>query len=223
MKNSIVNYLGAALLTVCSAAQATTFTFDTDPFTGTNVLNTPGRQIVAGENFINFTPGTDVFSLESTVFGTGTAVQFVNSSAANLPASGVNVIVLDTFDNDNNPLTPFGAGNAADLIASHVTTPGPGFFIYFNQALNLPRLVFSEDLSSNTADLKVLARMLNLTGATGMNALPDFTAANFVITTAATTSSASAPEPSSFALLMSLSAFTACWCLKRRRRNRSHA
>jgi hypothetical protein len=222
MKNSIVNYLGTALLAMCSTAQATTFTFDTDPFAGTNVLNTPGRQIVAGEDFINFVPGTDVFSLESTVFGTGTAVQFVNSTAAALPAGGVNVIVLDTFDNDNNPATPFGAGNAADLIASHVTTPGPGFFIYFNQALNLPRLVFSEDLSNNTADLKILARMLNLTGATGMNAMSDFTAANFAITTT-TTSSASAPEPSSFAFFMSVSAFGVCWFLPRHRRNREHA
>ena len=34
---------------------------------------------------------------------------------------------------------------------------GPGFFIYFNSGLDLPRLVYSTDLSDNTADLKVLA------------------------------------------------------------------
>jgi hypothetical protein len=204
--------IGGALLALCPTAHATTFTFNSDPFAGTNVLNTPGRQIVAGESFISFTPATDVFSLESTVFGTGSTVNFVNASAANLPAGGVNVVVLDTFDNDNNPATPFGAGNAADLITSHITTPGPGFFIYFNQALNLPRLVFSEDLSSNTADLKVLARMLNLTGQTGIDALPGFTAANFAITTSAT-----APEPSSLSLFIQVCLLGACWYFVRRR------
>ncbi len=94
--------------------------------------------------------------MESTVYGVGETVQFANAPAAGLPSSGVNIIVLQTFDNDANPLTPFGAGNAADLIAERVTTPGPGFFVYFNQSLDLPRLVFSEDLSSNTADLRIL-------------------------------------------------------------------
>ena len=209
-------YLAAALALLAAnpAAHATTFTFDTDPFAGTNVLNTPGRQIVAGEEFINFDIATDVFSLESTVFGTGNTVQFVNSTADNLPGGGVNVVVLESFDNDNNPLTPFGAGNAADRIAGHITTAGPGFFVYFNQGLNLPRLVFSEDLSSNTADLKVLARMLNLTGASGMNALPTFTASNFAITTAA----ADAPEPSSLLLMVGTAILCGCWYFARRRR-----
>ena len=44
-----------------STASASTFTFDTDPFAGTPVLTTPGRQIVGGENFIVFNPATDVF------------------------------------------------------------------------------------------------------------------------------------------------------------------
>jgi hypothetical protein len=117
--------------------------------------------------------------------------------ASAIPATGVNVVVLESFDNDANPATPFGAGQAADLIASQITSPGPGFFIYFNQALNLPRLVYSTDLSDNNADLKVLARMLNLTGAEGQNALPTFTAANFAFTASA------APEPSSFYLAAS--------------------
>src|SRR5690349_12487357 len=111
-----------ACLSLCSAARATTFRFDTDPFAGTNVLNTPGRQIVAGEDFLAFSPSSDVFSLESTVFGVGSSVDFVNASAPDLPTGGVNVVVLQTFDNDADPLTPFGAGNAADLIANHITT-----------------------------------------------------------------------------------------------------
>jgi len=187
---SLTRYcVGIALAVMCSTAHATTFTFDTDPFAGTNVLNTPGRQIVGGENFINFSTATDVFSLDPTVFGTGGTVNFINALAPNIPTGGVNVVVLETFDDDNNSATPFGAGQAANLIADRITTPGAGFFIYFNQALDLPRLVFSTDLSDNNADLKVLARMLNLNGQAGRNALPNFSASNFTMTSGV-------PEPS---------------------------
>ena len=212
MRYSTFYYVAAALLGLSSAANADIFRFDTDPFAGTPVLNVPGRQIVGGEDFISFLTNRDVFSLESTVFGVGSAVNFVNASASNLPTGGVNVVVLETFDNDNNPLTPFGAGQAADLIADRITTPGPGFFVYFNQSLDLPRLVYSTDLSSNTADLKILARMLNLNGAEGRNALPNFTAANFDITTTASP----VPEPASvFIALPILGLF--CYFLRRKR------
>jgi hypothetical protein len=202
-----------ALLTLCSTAHASTFRFDTDPFAGTNVLTTPGRQIVGGEDFISFSIPTDTFSLESTAFSVGSTVNFVNATAANVPAGGVNVVVLQTFDDDANPLTPFGAGNAANLIASEITTSGPGFFIYFNQALDLPRLVYSPDLSDNTADLKILARMLNLNGQDGRNAIPTFTAANFAITSAV-------PEPSSFFMVLPLGIAGACCYIRRRKQVR---
>src|SRR5688572_31722039 len=184
------------LLVLCPVPNADTFRFDTDPFAGSTALTTPGRQVVAGETFITFSIANDVFSLESTVFGVGSSVNFINSLAAGIPTGGVNVIVLQSFDNDNNPATPFAAGNAADLIASQITTPGPGFFIYFNQGLDLPRLVFSTDLNDNTADLRVLFRMTNLSGQSGRDAIPTFTAANFVITTTAV------PEPSTVVLLV---------------------
>jgi hypothetical protein len=202
--------IGVGLLALCSNADATTFTFNTDPFAGTPVLTVPGRQIVGGEDFLSFDISRDVFSLESTVFGVGSSVNFVNALAPNLPTGGVNVVVLQTFDNDNNPLTPFGAGNAADLIANQITTPGPGFFIYFNQSLDLPRLVYSTDLNDNNADLKILARMLNLNGAVGRNAIPTFTAANFAITTAT-------PEPSTFSMIAFVCVIAAC-CIVRRKR-----
>ena len=212
MRNSTFHCVGIVLLALSSTANANTFRFDTDPFAGTNVLNVPGRQIIADEDFISFSIATDVFSLESTVFGVGGTVTFVNAPVSTLPTSGVNVVVLQTLDDDNNPLTPFGAGNAANLIASKVTTSGAGFFIYFNQSLDLPRLVYSTDLSSNTADLKILARMLNLTGAEGRNLLPTFTESNFTITT----TPAAAPEPSSaFLVALALGAFC---CYVRRRR-----
>lgn len=205
----------AVLIIMSTAASANTFTFNTDPFAGTNVLSAPGRQIVTGEEFISFSPATDVFSLDSSVFGVGSNLNFANGSAQFLPTAGENVIVLETFDNDNNPQTPFGAGQAADLIASRVTTPGRGFFIYFNQSLALPRLVFSTDLSSNTADLKVLARMLNLNGADGQNALRTFTPANFEFTNAG----GNAPEPASLFLMGS--ALIAAACVLRRKRGRA--
>ena len=171
--------IALALLSFASTANATTFLFNTDPFAGTTALTTPGRQIVGGETFINFNIATDVFALGSAVFGVGDNVEFFNGVIGSVPTSGVNVIVLETFDNDSNPATAFAAGDAADLIAAQITTSGPGFFIYFNSNLNLPRLVFSTDLSDNTADLKILFRMVNLTGQPGRDAMPTFTESNF--------------------------------------------
>jgi hypothetical protein len=184
------------LLAMCASAYASTFRFDTDPFAGTNVRNTPGRQVLGGESFISFVINTDVFEFESSPFGVAGPVQFVNGVANGLPSGGVNVVVLQSFDDDNNVLTPFGAGNAANLIANQITTPGAGFFIYFNQSLDLPRLVYSTDLSDNTADLRILARMLNLNGQIGRNAIPDFSSNNFSITTSAN----EVPEPASLLL-----------------------
>ena len=62
-----------------------------------------------------------------------------------------------------------------------------------NSALNLRRLVYSTDLNDNNADLKILARILDPTGAAAISTLPNFTAENFQVTTT--------PEPSSFALI----------------------
>jgi hypothetical protein len=212
MRRTTFYCLGAALLLLGSAAHADTFTFDTAPFVGIDVRNIPGRQIVGGEEFINFRPGTDVFSLDSAVFGVGDTVSFVNGAGLAIPSTGVNVAVLDTFDNDNNPATPFGAGNAADLIADRVTTSGPGFFVYFNQSLDLPRLVYSTDLSSHDADLQILARMLNLNGGEGRNAIGTFTSDNFVFTHSDT----AVPEPSSVFLILPV--LGACVYLIRRKR-----
>jgi len=202
--------LWIVLLALCSTASAATFRFDTDPFAGSNALTEPGRQVVGGETFIDFSIPMDIFSLESTVFGVSSPVSFVNDVASALPSGGVNTIVLQTFDNDDDPTTPFGAGNAANLIAGQITIPGPGFFIYFNQGLDVPRLVFSTDLSDNTADLKILFRMVNLSGQAGRDAMPTFTADNFVITTI--------PEPSSLTLMSAAGLIGACcWFVRRRR------
>lgn len=199
--------VAAAFLSLSAAANATTFSFVTDPFAGSDALTTPGRQVVGGEPFITFLTASDVFAFAPAVFGVGNQVLFANDVVGNLPTSDVNVVVLQTTDNDANPATPFGAGNAANLIADQITGLGPGFFIYFNSGLNLPRLVFSTDLSDNTADLKILARMTNLAGLS--DALPAFTASNFALV----------PEPSSSLLLM-VAAFWGCGSSLRRQRAR---
>ena len=183
----------AAVLTVNSQANAATISFDADPFAGSTALITPGRQIVGNELFTTFDIATDVFAFDASVFGIS-SISFANNVVNNIPPTGINVAVLQTFDDDNNPATPFGAGNAANLIAAQLVTSTPGFFVYFNQGLDLPRLVFSTDLSDNTSDLRVLARLTNLSGQTGRDALAQFTPANFAIT--------QVPEPSSVSLLM---------------------
>lgn len=174
-------------LLVSGLANAAVFTFDTDPFAGSDALTTPGRQVVGGEPFITFNVATDVFAFDPAVFNVENQVLFANGVIASLPTSDVNIIVLQTTDNDNNLGTPFGAGNAANLIADQITEDGAGFFIYFNQGLGLPRLVYSTNLSDNTADLKILARMTNL----DVGSLPTFTESNFAMI----------PEPTTLALL----------------------
>ena len=209
MQRSLVHIATVAIMIAIGApAAATTFAFDQDPFAGTTVLTTPGRQVVGGEPLISFSPGSDVFAFDPTVFDAGNAVLFANDVAGNLPTSGRNIVVLETFDNDANSATAFGAGNAADLIAARVTTDGAGFFIYFNSGLNLPRLVYSTNLSDSTADLKILARMVNLSGQSGE--LANFSSANFQFLT-------SVPEPATWAL-MTLGACLVGGALRRRAR-----
>lgn len=208
----ITTCIALTFLTLGSTANAATFTFATDPFAGSTALTTPGRQVVGGEAFITFNIATDVFVLASDVFGVGNDILFGNDIAANLPTSNVNVVVLQSFDDDGNPATPFAAGNAANLIANQIVSPGPGFFIYFNQGLDLPRLVFSTDLSDNTSDLKVLFRMTNLTGQDGRDAVPTFTASNFDFV--------AVPEPSTV-LMMAIGALGIGRRGARRLRNRT--
>lgn len=194
-------FLGAAALATAMAgipasSLAAEFVLDTDPFAGSTALITAGRQVVGGEPFISFDPALDNFLIDLAVFGAygfGPDVSFANDEIGGIPTSGANVIVLRTFDDDADPLTPFNAGIAANLIANQVTSSGAGFFIYFNQGLDLPRLVFSTDLDVSTADLKIIARLTNLTGAAGRTALADFSADNFQVQ--------AVPEPGTALLL----------------------
>lgn len=195
-----------------TAASAAPVVFNTDPFAGSDALTTPGRQVVGGELFTSFDPALDQFvigpgfNLEAYAPGT-TSLTVANGEIDAIPTSGVNVIVLRTFDNDGDPNSPFNAGIAANLIADRLTSPGAGFFIYFNSGLDVPRLVFSTDLDDPTADLKILARLTNLSGEDGRVALADFGTDNF----------ARVSEPPTLALL--LPALLLGWAQRRRRRS----
>jgi hypothetical protein len=201
----------AAGLSVSSTAQAATITFNTAPFAGTTALETNGRQIVGGEPSIAFNPAVDVFAFDSSIFDFGGSIGFFNGLVGSLPASGIEAIVLGTFDDDANAGTPFGAGNAANLIAAQVTSDGAGVFIYFNSGLDLARLVYSTNLNENTADLKILARMTNLSGPAGREALASFTAANFQVV------ATPVPEPATLTLLASVGGLFIARRLVRRR------
>jgi hypothetical protein len=193
-------------LTFNTSANAATINFLSDPFAGSDALTTPGRQVVGGEPFIEFNIATDVFGIHPLVFGIEN-ILFANELAGSLPTTNVNVVVLQTLDNDGDPTTAFGAGSAATLIAERITESGPGFFIYFNSGLNLPRLVYSTDLSESTADLAILARLTNFAGQPDV--LPTFTEQNFAV--------AEVPEPATILLMTTGGALWARRRLKRRR------
>jgi hypothetical protein len=177
----------AAVLAIALAAAppagAATVTFDVNPLAGApGVIPGDGvRQVFGGAEITlpGFDTGTDVFRLDLAAFGVTGPVRLANAPAAGLPAGGVNVVVLQDADNDGNPATAFNAGAAANLIAGAITESGAGFFVYFNSALNVNRLVFSADLSVPTADLAILARIAAPTGDAAVAALPAFTDANF--------------------------------------------
>jgi hypothetical protein len=211
------SFLAGAALLVSASAQAATFSFAEEPFFENDAPTTPGRQIVGGETFITFNPAADTFSLQGSAFEALAPLSFFNGVIADVPPAGTNVVVLRTFDNDGDAGTPFGAGNAATLIADRITTSAPGLFVYFNSNLNLPRLVYSTDLSDSAADLQVLFRMTNLTGPDGQAAMQLFTAENFTV------SAAPIPEPSTWALLGSGAALLAFVRRRGQGRNRRNS
>src|SRR5687768_6859208 len=108
---SRITYVAVSLLFLSATMNAAIFRFASDPFAGSDAPTTDGRQVVGGEDFISFNVAQDVFSLEPNIFGVGSQVNFANGLVEALPTSGVNVVVLQTTDNDGDPVTPFGAGN----------------------------------------------------------------------------------------------------------------
>ena len=170
--------------TISTGEGADVLIYNGDPFEGADV-SAEGRQIVGGEDTItDFDFDSDAYQFNAADFGLEPEVSFVsldaNAEGAEIPA-GANVIVLLNSDNDSDAGTVFNAGAAAAQIASLVEDPGPGFFVYFNSGLGVNRLVYSTDLSSADADLKIVSRQSDLQGQEAIDALASFTADNFVL------------------------------------------
>jgi hypothetical protein len=232
--------VGALGIAVAAPAQATVFTFDTDPLIAT-VSGTPSaipgdglRQVVNNninanvEPRITFNTAADHFSFSQMFFHpNNNTLGFFNghvSGPADDSLNGLNVIVLQDGQ--------AAAGAAANLIANHITQDGAGFFVYFNTTLHAPRLVYSTNLNFANGDnvpdgdLSILARMTNLDGfPTGITAqdqatqdqaairaFADFTADNFAMV----------PEPSIVSLLGAGLAVGAPFA-RRRRAKAAHA
>jgi PEP-CTERM motif len=192
---NVIALAATVALVPLSSANATTFTFNADPFAGSTALITPGRQVVGNELFIpNFNIATDVLAFDPPVFGLNRPLSFASGTASAFAGSNANFLVLQDVDADLNPLNGIlnNAGLSANAIAASGVNPGAGFFIYFNTALNLNRLVYSTDLSSPTADLKILARFTNQAGQDGVYALSAFRGSNI----------ASVPEAGTWAMLV---------------------
>jgi MYXO-CTERM domain-containing protein len=184
--------------TACLIAAAPAFAahvrFDTDPFAGSTADPDDGVRTVFGGNerqLPAFDLVVDRFVFNPGVFDLPGGLNFTSGLASALPSAGVNVVVLQSTDNDGNPATPFNAGTAASLIAAAIEEDGAGFFIYHNSGLQLNRLVYSTNLNSATADLSILARITTPTGAQAVALLPVFTADNFTV-----------PEPGTWALAL---------------------
>ncbi len=195
-----MNLIARTLLTLAVAAAAQAHAadslFNTAPFTGSAANPADGvRTVFAGQqrSLAGFDTANDHFVFDLSKFNAGSSLSFASATLAAPPAAGSNVIVLREFDDDGNPATAFGAGNAANLIAGMVTTDGAGFFMYSNSALGVNRLVYSTNLNLATADLSVLARIESPSGAAAPGALANFGAGNFV---------AAVPEPGSYALML---------------------
>ena len=169
--------------TITSDAGADVFSYAGDPFAGQDV-SAPERQIIGDDedSITDFNFNEDTYRLNATDFDITGDVNFVGLDANAedaLIAPGTNVVVLLNSDDDGNLNTAFQAGNAADQIAEITSEDGAGFFIYSNSGLEVNRLVYSSNLNDANADLKVISRQTDLTGADAIAALDDFSADNF--------------------------------------------
>jgi Ca2+-binding RTX toxin-like protein len=135
------------------------------------------------DSITDFSFADDRFVLDSASFNVPGPLAFIaldgNTAGANA-AAGSNVIVLLNGDDDANPATAFNARSAARQIDDLVDSDGPGFFVYFNSSLGVNRLVYSENLNDGEAPLQIVARLTDLTGQAAIDALTQFSEANFV-------------------------------------------
>lgn len=139
--------------------------------------------IISGAPTVNvaaFDVQTDRFLIDAASFGVSGNPNFQNVLAVDgNVADDANVIVLQNSDNDANASTVFNARSAATLIAGNTDFARAGFFVYFNSALNINRLVFTPNLDDALAALTILAALNSPVGADAIVQLPTFTAATF--------------------------------------------
>ena len=143
------------------------------------VVYTPSQLGSGPDQLSDWLTDQDRFLLDASGLGVTGDLSFVNALATDLPTGGINVIVLQDSDDDNDPDTPFNARSAARLIGAQIQTPGSGFFVYFNSGLGVNRLVLTEDLADGEANFSVLAAINTISGQRAIDELPDFSAANF--------------------------------------------
>ncbi|MEL7485678.1 MAG: calcium-binding protein [Pseudomonadota bacterium] len=115
----------------------------------------------------------DRFQLDAGDFGLASdaAVSFQSIDAtaalAGVPTgtelNGSNVIVLLNVDDDGDAGTVFNARSAAQQIADLTDEDGAGFFVYFNSALGVNRLVRAENLNDGDGALEIVARLDDIT------------------------------------------------------------
>jgi hypothetical protein len=189
-------YLAVVLLLLATTADGATLVFNNNPLSGVPDV---GGQIVNGAGggpVFSFDPATDVIAFDPAAFGVN-SIDFAsgNTTDAGFPTTGVTFAVVRNAS---------AARAAATALGNQLTSSGPGFFIYFNAGLNVPRLVFSRDLGDPNADLAILARFNNLSGQSG--SLASIQASNI----------AAVPEPSS--LVQVSGALAGALLLKLRRR-----
>lgn len=152
------------------------FIVNGSPFNGVDV-SADGRQVVNQPSELNeFIIADDRFVLSANDLGITRPSIFVNGTVEDLTnstiATGNIVVVQGTFAN---------AGAAATAIAGTGVASGAGVFVYFNQNLQINRLVYSANLGSATADISILGNIRTLTGDAAQNALPTFTTTNFLL------------------------------------------
>jgi hypothetical protein len=189
----------SVLLLLTTGVNGATLVFSTNPLAG---VPDTGGQIVNGAGggpVFSFNPLTDVIAFDPAAFGVN-AVAFANGNTTDpgFPMSGLTVAVVQNAA---------AARAVATVLGNQLTSTGPGFFMYFNAGLNVPRLVFSRDLGDPNADLAILARFDNLTGQAGV--LPSIQASNFTAT--------AIPEPSSMLITSGALAAGCLLALFRRR------
>jgi hypothetical protein len=191
-------YLTVVLFMFVTTVSGARLVFTNNPLPGVpsavgQIFNGAG-----GGPVFSFDPPADLIVFDPAAFGVN-SIDFAsgNTTDPGFPTGDLTVAVVRNAG---------AARAAATVLGDQLTTSGPGFFIYFNAGLNVPRLVFSRDLGDPNADLAILARFNNLSGQN--SALDAITAGNF----------AQVPEPSG--ILLTSGAIAALGFLTVRRRAR---